>query len=184
MPNYNLIIHASMDENKVGTMQNIGDQIGHELCTVKWYKYSGGWKAVYRPQTPDKREGICQFMIDAIANGFIGYDQNRKRRKAFFDAVQELDFKVSELDTHKSTDCCGLVFTAVFSQYKIPASNAEFDLNGLEIFGIPTTGLIDDYFIKDVKDFVKYTDSAHLESASELERGDILLADGHIAIYI
>lgn len=197
-----MIAHAVTDEDEDGTpyMGDRGDQKGYELCACKWYDYP--WTDVYRLGDETKAKGVADFMERAITNGYVGYDQNRDRRKGFFDAMSGdgVDFCPDHLDYNRGTDCCGLVYTAIYSQYRIPATDAEKDLNDKEIFGIPTTGLINKYLMNDIGNVTKYAvkyaaeddendpriiiDPDFVHSDAGLVRGDILLADGHIAVWI
>lgn len=181
-----MIAHALDNESGGNTGGFPGEQRGFELCTCKWYDYSvgGGWIAIYRLNDTEKAEGVAQWMEDAVANGYLGYNQNRTRRKEFFDHIAAYDFDVSKVCDNIATDCGGLVYTAIYSQFRIAATNAETDLLGQTIYGIPTTGLFDAYLMNDIADVVKYTDEAHLMNSGDLKRGDIMLADGHVAVWI
>ena len=197
---HQMIAHAVNNEDDGQTGGAHGDQRGYELVACKWYKYKEGWTDVFRPKSSDKAEGIAQFMEDAVANGCIGYNQNRSRRKEFFDCVvNEKNLDVTRVDHNHSTDCCGLVYTAVYSQYLIPAVDVGEDKSGNDLFGIPTTDKITKYLMEDVGDFYHYpsdntsdyapgweklTPEKILDGWEHLERGDILLAEGHVAVWI
>ena len=182
----NLIAHAIENEKGTGTGGTAGDQVGWEICAMTWYRYPGaGWLAVYRSRSADKAEAMARFMEEAICNGYIGYNQSRWQRKRLFDHMLSIGFNISEVSEPYSTDCGGLVYLAVYSAYRVPATRADFDGSGTrQAFGVPTVSRFDDYLMRDVRDFDKLESDEYCESPDLLLRGDILIAGDHIAIWI
>ena len=180
-----LIAHATNDEDEdtTPTDGDYGDQNGYELNACKWYSYP--WLAVYRSNDKDnkKAEIIAAFMQKAITNGYFGYNQNRNRRKEFFYALQDVEFDPDRVNWNLSTDCSGLAYTAIYAAYRIRGSDSYVSTSG-SLDGIAKSGDFDDYLMNIIGDFTKYTSEDYLASADKLLRGDILLADGHVAVWI
>ena len=188
MVTHKMLAHALDDENGAGTGGAHGDQKGYELCCCPWYSYP--WIAVYRPvdengdRDEDKANAIALFMERAVTNGFFGYNQNRNRRKEFFDVLAAVEFFPEYVTENVSTDCSGLVYTAVYSAYHIEGLDSYVTEEGNTLYRIPKTGNMDDYLLNVVGGFTKCDGAEYLESADNLMRGDILLADGHIAVWV
>lgn len=169
-----LIAHSLADEEGSAKGGHPGDQTGHELCAQPFFE--SGWTHLYRANNAEKAEQIADFMEKAVANGYIGYDQSQ--RITLFNAIYP-DFKVEKLTDAVECDCSSLVYCAVYSAYRVPYSNEEANA--------PL-----------VKDYEKYLLTGELEgkfekiqpaegfitSEENLVRGDILIKDGHMAVWI
>lgn len=183
---HKMIAHAVSNENGDATGGAYGDQKGFELCACPWYAYPSGWVAVYRANDATKADGIAKFMEKAVSNGHLGYDQTRSVRKAFFDAVVDKEFAVEHINENHGCDCSSLVYAAVRSQYNVDPTGVEYDNNTPPqyLYGIPLARMFNDYLMTDIGGFTLHNSDEYLNSNSMLERGDILLADGHIAVWI
>ena len=174
---HGLIAHATNSETGSILGQHDGDQLGCELCACKWY--DGEWLAVYRAKTEEARERMARFAEDAVTNGYIGYSQDNEKRHAFITAVMNNDYQPEMVNENCTCDCSTLVYGAVCAYYAIPWDS------GLGLDGsVPTTGNFDSFLMERVADFDKHTTDDYLKAATLLQRGDILLKDGHIAIWI
>ena len=182
MLTHKMLSHALNDENAGPTGGAHGDQKGYELCCCPWYSYP--WIAVYRPVSGVKGDGMARFMEAAVANGYIGYDQDLELRKETIAWLADHDYDVSRMNGNHCVDCSALVYAAVLSQYGIGYSGKGVADT------VPKTWHFDEYLMEILTPadpgggFEKLTDSSCLDSADSLIRGDILLADGHVAIWI
>lgn len=176
---FNLIAQASHDEEGNLYGGQLGDQIGFELNARHWFDYD--WTAVYRPNSSDLAEGVCDFMQRAILNGFIGYSSNRATRQKFFDMVKALNFKVEEVAEPCACDCSSSIFTALNSVVTLPFEGYD-DINNVTVY-VPLVRHYD-AFLMSTGRFAKLTDTKYLTSGKELKRGDILLNANHVAVWI
>jgi hypothetical protein len=179
-----MVAHATHNEDYKILDGDPGCQSGNELQARRWYQR--GWTHIYRAVDEQSREKIAVFIEKAVANGFIGYDTNRRNRDTLFQALQENGYQVDEVEESVHCDCAALVYCAVY-----PVTGVEFviDQAGADealINICPKVRHYVDYIENQCSGmFEKYTSEQHINSADGLIRGDIMVAEGaHIAVWI
>lgn len=158
--------HASIDENGNATGGAAGDQTGKEVCIRTWFSYP--WVVVIRPNDPTDAEAIAAAMEAACANDNIGYDQN-ERTTLYTQAVAK-KYDLSKITVKCETDCSALVAVCV-NAAGITVSKDIY--TGNELSALKATGK-----------FTTYTASKYLNADTYLQRGDILLGNGHTAVVL
>lgn len=127
---------ASSNEDLKTTMGDVGDQIGCELNTRKWYLHGAKWAKVYRIADAEIRELIAEFAVDGVANGNIGYGQDGRSglHRSLDSIYSDIGYNdVNRVKTPCEVDCSSFVFEAL--------RNAIMIKKGVDIFGgiIPWT---------------------------------------------
>lgn len=160
-----LIGHARISEK--GTIEGVaGDQTGYEVEVSEWY--SGGWLAVYRPNSSTDAEAIARTCEACCSNNNIGYSQDD--RLSLYKQASAHGFNISEVTTPCNTDCSALVSVCV---------NAA---------GIPVakdmTTRSEDLTLMGTGRFTRLQANKFLTECGNLKRGDILRKSGHTAIVV
>jgi LysM repeat protein len=158
--------HASIDENRKANGGTAGDQTKKEVCTRTWYSYP--WTSVIRPKDVNVAEKIAKAMEQACANDKIGYDQYQ--RTTLYTLAKANNWDLSKITTACECDCSSLVAVCV-NAAGIPVSKDIY--TGNEKAALNATGK-----------FTIYTDFKYTGSSNYLNRGDILLGNGHTAIVL
>lgn len=162
-----MIAHASSGDSNA----YMGEHTGFELNTRAWWDAS--WIGVYRANDETAREKLADFMERAVCNGYIGYSQST--RMTLFNTLSANGFKPEIINENVCCDCSSLVYSAIRSIYDVTYS------------GRPTSAPVTaeyDAFLLETNLFTKYATDEYLKSSDNLLRGDILLKDGHVAIWI
>ena len=161
-----IIGHASIDENGKIHSGDAGDQTKKEVCTRNWY--SKPWTSVIRAKDSSVAEKIAKAMEQACANDNIGYDQYQ--RTTLYARAKETVWDLSKIAEKCECDCSSLVAVCV-NAAGIPVSKDIY--TGNQKAALSGTGA-----------FEVLTDSKYIGSSTYLQRGDILLGDGHTAIVL
>lgn len=175
-----LIAHSIIDENSGASGGYSGDQTGYELTAQPFFESS--WTHLYRAKDAEKAEQIADFMEKAVANGYIGYDNSQ--RNTLFQAIYP-DFKVDRLTTPVESDCSSLVYCAVYSAFRLPYKAREEEKHIA-----PLVKGFEEYLMLGTLagNFERWVYASHtsnfITSSDKLVRGDILVKDGHIAVWI
>lgn len=140
-----------------------------ELNVVNW---SGGWTCVYRAIDPAIGEKIATFAYRAVANGnYIGYSWSGNT--GVFDALKAKgSTDPMDIDTLVNCDCATLVGAAVY--YSGIHNDGLRDL---------VTWKMDEVLMK-TNAFVKLASTDLCEKGKGIQKGDILLKEGHTAVAI
>lgn len=178
-----MIAHATHNENGELYSGVASCQSGSELQARTWYQR--GWIHVYRAVNAEDREKIADFMEKAVANGFIGYDSNRVKRDTLFNAIFTEGNAVEAVNKSVFCDCSSLVYCALYKttgkKFIIGEDAAESDA----VVICPRTIHFVDYIETQCAGmFEKLSEAQHTNSADGLIRGDIMYADGHVAVWI
>lgn len=179
MEKFNLIAHATVDEDGNIYGGDDGEQCGFELNLTTWY--SRPWVSVYRPVNDTVADKIATFMVNAVSNGYIGYSSNRRVRHAYVEECRKHNFDVSKIDTLQSCDCSSLVYSALLTCFDLPFEWYD-DANAVTIHE-PLVRHIPS-MLDGTNAFEKFTSSSYINGDSLLQRGDILIADGHVAVWV
>lgn len=161
-----MIGHASIDENGKAHGGAAGDQTGKEVCTRTWYNKP--WTCVIRANDSAVAEKIAKAMEQACANDKIGYDQYQ--RTTLYTQAKACGWDLSKITKACETDCSALVAVCV-NAAGISVSKDIY--TGNEKSALLATGK-----------FKAYTSSDYTGSSAKLKRGDILLANGHTAVFL
>ena len=158
--------HASIDERGKAKGGVAGDQTGKEVYKRTWY--SKPWHTVFRAKSATVAEKIAKAMEQACANNNIGYDQYQ--RTTLYTQAKAKNWDISKVTEKCETDCSALVAVCC---------NAA----GIAVSKDMYTGN-ESAVLKGTGKFNSFIDSIYTGSSSHLERGDILLGDGHTAIVL
>lgn len=158
--------HASSDENKKARGGSAGDQTTKEVCVRNWYNHP--WTTVFRPKDGSIAEKIANAMEQACANDKIGYDQSQ--RTTLYEQAKLANWDLSKITNACECDCSALVSVCL-------------NTAGVNVDKNMYTGIQKEVLVK-TGAFNMYTDSKYLNSANYLQRGDILLGNGHTAIVL
>lgn len=138
-----------------------------ELNIVDWY---GGWEAVYRAVDGEVAEKIATFMYRAVANGnYFGYSWSGNTE--VWDAMHKKG-TTDPLDVDTLCNCdCGTI------------TGAAVDAAGIHDSGLRAlvTWKADEVLMR-TNAFVKLTDKEMLARGKGIQRGDILVKTGHMAV--
>lgn len=156
--------HASADERGRATAGKAGDQTGKEVTTRGWYK--GGWHTVLRPVSADLAEKSAKACEDACANKNVGYDQSG--RNTLHTRADAVGFDLSRISEPCECDCSSLMHVCAIAG----GAKLNYGSNGY------TTRNMVSAFVGS-GDYTKLTDSKYLTSDKYLQRGDILVKNGH-----
>ena len=159
------IAHARIGEN--GTIEGTaGDQTGHEVEISDWY--SGGWVAVYRPNS-EIIANVIAFSAEEIAdNNCIGYSQTDRTSLHRYAALHNYNF--GGITEPCNTDCSAMVAVCVNSA-GVPVSKDMTTRN-------------EDTVLMGTGEFTRLTSTKYLQDSQYLKRGDILKKKGHTAIVV
>lgn len=162
-----IIGSARHDENGKLRGGKSGDQ-GGEVETEKFYKARAGWRC-FRPKEESAAFLIAQDMQAACFNDHIGYDQGNNQ--SLYNAVKNLHFDCSKLNTDEETDCSQLARVCIlYAGINIPMfSTADMPQYLL------ATGA-----------FMEMTGAGYTLTGKDLKRGDILCTKvkGHCAVVL
>jgi len=157
--------HAICDESGNRNGGKAGDQNGEEVFTRSWYS---GWSVVIRAKQPEQAEKIAAAMEQACANDNIGYDQYE--RTTLYEQAKKQRWNIEEISVPCETDCSALVSVCV---------NAA----GIELSKDCYTGNLQKSLM-DTGQFELLSDISYTDNPELLQRGDILLKQGHTAIVL
>lgn len=160
--------HAVSNENGKVSGGKAGDQTSSEVLIQEWYVRPGGWTHVLRAKNKADAEKIAKAVEQACKNNHVGYDQ-KNRTTLFFEAKNN-GWNIDKITSDCACDCSSLVAVAV-NVAGIEISKDMYTGNELEV-------------LKGTKKFSVFTQKKYLTSSSDLERGDILLGDGHTAVVL
>ena len=179
-----LIAHAASDERYEIYGGDPGNQTGVELHARQWY--AGGWDCVYRAVNEADRETIALFMEKAVANGYIGYNTNRRKRDTLFQALLANGYKVDEVNTSVDCDCSALVYCAVFPVTGVECYLTEEQKEEALVNICPKVRHYEDYIENQCAGmFEKLEGEDYTGSSQNLLRGDLLVdRESHIAVWI
>lgn len=158
--------HSSINENGKVSGGKPGDQTGKEVCTRTYYKHP--WHTVIRAKNKTTAEKIATAMEQACANDKIGYCQ--AHRTSLYDEAKKNNWDLSKIKVACEGDCSSTVSVCV-NAAGISVSKNMYTGNEKEC--LRQTGKFD-----------ILTDSKYTNSDTYLERGDILLGNGHTAIVL
>lgn len=157
--------HARIDERGKASGGALGDNNGKEVMISDWYNKP--WIAVFRAKDSSVAEKIAKTMEAACANNNIGYDQSN--RTSLYQLAKANGWNVASVGLCE-TDCSALVSVCINAagitvSKDMYTGNEKAVLNG--------TGK-----------FTCYTSKDYCQASSKLQRGDILLGNGHTAIVV
>ena len=157
--------HARISEK--GTAEGVaGDQTGHEVEISDWY--SGGWLAVYRPNSEYDAQIIADTCVACCRNDNIGYSQDE--RLTLWKQATAHDFHIEQITEPCNTDCSALVSVCVNSAGIVISKDMVTRNEDTVLMG---TGR-----------FTRLQASKFLNQSEYLRRGDILRKSGHTAICV
>lgn len=178
---FGMLAHATTSEYSSGSKGEHGSQNGIELCCSQWYSYP--WLYVLRSKNSDDAEKIAAFMEKAVANGNIGYantsNPDKDKRNTLFYEVLENGFKPENVNKLCSCDCSSLTYCALYN-----VTRKAFVSNDSWTGMSPMTRHLEYYLLTTCGGFEKLTGDAYISSSDHLKRGDILIADGHTAVWV
>lgn len=157
--------HARIDERGKASGGALGDNNGKEVMISDWYNKP--WTAVFRAKDASVAEKIAKTMEAACANNNIGYDQSN--RTSLYQLAKANGWNVAAVGLCE-TDCSALVSVCV-NAAGITVSKDMY--TGNEKTVLNATGK-----------FTCYTSSDYCKASGKLQRGDILLGNGHTAIVV
>lgn len=161
------IAHASKDENGKFQGGAPGDQSQLEVCIRGWYKRP--WNVVIRPKTTTVANKIAEAMERAAKNDHWGYNQ-LKRNSGLIEA-RKVGYDPGRVTKDVNTDCSALVTVACI--YAGVKESALFRNNNSA-----TTRTLRKWLLETGM-FQEFTATSFTDSPNLLERGDILLSEGH-----
>lgn len=162
-----LIAHASKDERGAYQGGKAGDQTGQEVCIRSWYNRP--WNVVLRAKNPKVANKIATAMERAAKNDHIGYDQSQ--RNTLLSKCRDLGYDPGRVTSDCETDCSALVSVACMYG-GVPETT-------LFIGGNSATTRTLRKRLMDTGDFLEFTSAGFVKAPNLLERGDILLYEGH-----
>ena len=159
------IAHARISEK--GTVEGIaGDQTTHEVEVSDWY--SGGWLAVYRPNSALDAAMIAGAAEDCARNDHIGYSQDD--RLSLYRRASKTAYDIMAINDDCNTDCSAMVAVCV---------NAAGIIVSCEM-----TTRNEDAVLMGTGRFTRLNSAIYLHESDYLKRGDILRKSGHTAIVV
>ena len=165
------ISNCGKDENGGFSGGKKGDQTGKEYRLIKWY--SGPWTHVFRHENKAIRETISRLAADAAINDKIGYAQDT--RESFWQEVKKVNYEPKNIKTACNADCSSSTCTVIKCAGHLHNNSRLENMQLLSSSAL--IGGLDKYGFK------KYRDSKYTSSSAKLEPGDILVKDGHAAIW-
>lgn len=156
------IAQASIDENGNISGGQLGNQNRKELNFAKTEGQS--FTETYRIKDDTMANIIAQFMIDAVNNSNIGYDQSK--RTTMYQALLKAG-SVDKISEAVATDCSALVAAAI----------NQTDIKGLSPYA--TSGSIEEFMASHPEIFEKYS-----YNPNNLKAGDIVWRKGHVAAVV
>ena len=167
--------HASINERYSISNGIPGDQTGREVYIRAWYK--NGWNKMIRCNDEAAADMMAKAMEQACANDNIGYAQD-KRNTSFIEA-QKVNWVLKNIKTPCEADCSSLIRLCVNCGY--------FAYNG----SIPFPNVNDTFYtgnmaneLKKTGLFTVYTASRYISNPNNLQRGDILVAEGSHTVMV
>lgn len=157
--------HARIDERGKTSGGALGDNNGKEVMISDWYNKP--WVAVFRAKDASVAEKIAKTMEAACANDNIGYDQSN--RTSLYQLAKANGWNLASV-AKCETDCSALVSVCV-NAAGITVSKDMYTGNEKAILN--ATGK-----------FTCYTSSDYCKASGKLQKGDILLGNGHTAIVV
>ena len=167
--------HASINERYSINNGIPGDQTGREVYIRAWYK--NGWNKMIRCNDEAAADMMAKAMEQACANDNIGYAQD-KRNTSFIEA-QKVNWVLKNIKTPCEADCSSLIRLCVNCGYyaynrTIPFPNVNDTFyTGNMANELKKTGL-----------FTVYTASRYISNPNNLQRGDILVAEGSHTVMV
>ena len=167
--------HASINERYSINNGIPGDQTGREVYIRAWYK--NGWNKMIRCNDEAAADMMAKAMEQACANDNIGYAQD-KRNTSFIEA-QKVNWVLKNIKTPCEADCSSLIRLCVNCGY--------YAYNGT----IPFPNVNDTFYtgnmaneLKKTGLFTVYTASRYISNPNNLQRGDILVAEGSHTVMV
>lgn len=160
------IVEARNTEAGVGHYKNgkAGDQTGKEVLVCNWRSF--GYRYVFRFKDKSKAEKFVKILKYWANSSYCGYDQNN--RNSLYDYCRQNNFTDYKLTKNVECVCSTFVITALrFVGIKIPRGTLSGNM-------IPLLTIN--------SGFKKLTNSQYLISSDYLEKGDILIKSGHVAV--
>ena len=167
--------HASINERYSISGGIPGDQTGREVYIRAWYK--NGWNKMIRCNDEAVADLMATAMEQACANNNIGYAQD-KRNTSFVEA-QKVNWVLKDIKTPCEADCSSLIRVCVNCGF--------YAYNGT----LPLPDVTDTFYtgnmaneLKKTGLFTVYTASRYLSNPNNLQRGDILVAEGSHTVMV
>ncbi len=164
--------HSSIDENGHITGGKAGDQTGREVFITDWYKK--GWTVLLRPKDANVAERMARACEAGCANDNIGYDQNQ--RNTLRARAREVSWDLSKIAVPCECDCSS--FMAVCAE----AAGVDMEI-AYSSGNAPATKYMREKFLK-TGAFEALTDKKYLTSPDWLQRGDVLVYEGHHTVMV
>lgn len=167
--------HASISET--GTINGQpGDSTGKEVCRRTWYSGgSSGWHTVLRPNRELLAQNSAIAVEQACDNDHVGYSQyGTFNRNSLWTAVKAANYVVANVTTGCNCDCSSLMHVAAMVG---GCANLSYSGNA-----VTTTTIIGTFTA--TGEYYKLTDSKYLTSDKYLQRGDILVKNGHVVMVL
>ena len=163
-----MISNSGHDERGKYSGGTAGDQTGTEWQIIPWY--SRPWTHVLRYPSSTVRECIASLAEEAANNNLIGYDQ--AQRTTFWGQLKQVGYHPKAIKQPCEADCsagvAAIVKAAGYLLNMKALQNVSADMyTGNERAALKNAG------------FQVLTDKKYLDSDKELQRGDILLCEGH-----
>ena len=163
---------ASKDENGQYRGGNAGDQTNREVYILNWY--DGGWNYVLRPNSSNLSEKIASCCEDACNNNNVGYDQYQ--RNTLLQQAKIANMNIAKISTPCECDCASLVSTCCVCA-GLPENIFFPGGNGCTTNNLKSA-------CERCGQFTVLNSNNYTKSKDYLQRGDILLADGHTVIVL
>lgn len=163
-----MISNCGHDENGRYSGGRAGDQTGTEWQIRAWYDRP--WTHVLRHPDPDVRATIAALAEEAAGNNLIGYDQGQ--RGTFWEKLKAADYHPAKITAACEADCSSGVAALVKAAGYLLGKKRLRDVPADMYTGNERQILTD-------AGFDCLTAEKYLSSDNYLNRGDILLAEGH-----
>lgn len=174
-----MLSNCSMSDskNKPGDQANLGkNNGGEEYGLINWYNKP--WLGILRYSGDKKdevRSTISKVATAAAKNNNIGYSQ--ARRGTYLTQLKKVGYDPSKIKTKCDADCSSSTIANVIaagnlcgiSKLKKASSSVSSQTIRVEL---------------QKRDFKYYDDKKYRNGESSLKPGDILVASGHVAIYV
>ena len=164
--------HSSIDENGHITGGKAGDQSGREVFVTDWYKK--GWTVLLRPKDANIAERMARACEAGCGNDNIGYDQNQ--RNTLRARAREVGWDLAKITTPCECDCSS--FMAVCAEAAGVGMEVAYSSGNA-----PATRYMREKFLK-TGAFEALTDNKYLTSSDWLQRGDVLVYEGHHTVMV
>ena len=163
---------SSKDEKGQYRGGQAGDQTGAEVYIQNWY--NGGWTKVLRPKSAILAEKIAVACEKACNNNNIGYDQYE--RNSLYREALKVGMDFSKITMPCECDCSSLVSTCCIAA-GLP-ENIFFAGNNMRTTYNLTAAC------EATGQFYILGSTNYTQSKDYLQRGDLLLSDGHVVIVL